>query len=194
MVNDLLKFLDLMHELQLVKRAVLARAEDRYENDLEHSYLLAMLAWYVSRKGFPELNVDRILRYALAHDVVEAYAGDTPLYSGNREEQRERETKARQKLRETFPEFPELHQAIDEYEARENREAKFVFALDKLLPVLINYQDGGRNWKPHGITLETLILRKAGDISVSPEVQPLFDGILECLRAQESSLFGGKGS
>lgn len=188
-MRELLKFLDLLHQLQLVKRAVLARAENRYENDLEHSYQLAMTGWYIVAKESLDLNVVRIIQYALVHDVVEAYAGDTPTYSGNREEQARRESRALAKLREKFPEFRELHQATEEYEKRDSRESKFVYALDKLLPILINYQDGGRNWKSNGITLAMLLKHKTKDISLSPEVQKYYDQIVERLRESERDLF-----
>ena len=49
------------------------------ENDTEHSYNLAMTAWYLA-KWFPELNRDLLIRYALVHDLVEVHAGDTYIW------------------------------------------------------------------------------------------------------------------
>lgn len=188
-MEALLKFLDLIHQLQLVRRAVLARGEERHENDLEHSYQLAMVGWYLVTSERIALDADRVIRYALAHDVVEAYAGDTPTYGGDRDEQARREAKAVAKLRREFPEFRELHEAIEGYERRDDPESMFVFALDKLLPVLNNYLDGGRNWKPNGITLAMLEDHKAGRIAISPEVKKYYDEILKKLRDAEGELF-----
>ncbi|OHA08938.1 MAG: hypothetical protein A3A44_00045 [Candidatus Sungbacteria bacterium RIFCSPLOWO2_01_FULL_60_25] len=188
-MESLLKFLDLIHSLQLVRRAVLARGEDRHENDLEHSYQLAMAGRYVATSERLTLDRDRILRYALAHDVVETYAGDTPTYGGNHQEQARREADAIARIRQEFPEFDELHEAIDGYERREDPESKFVFALDKLLPVLNNYLDGGRNWKSNGITLAMLMDHKAGRISTSPEIKKHYDAVLEKIRESERELF-----
>ncbi|MDB5265050.1 MAG: metal dependent phosphohydrolase, putative hydrolase of superfamily [Parcubacteria group bacterium] len=184
--------MSLLLDFQKIRRAYHANGEERNENDVEHSYKLAMLAWYVASAGNTKLNMDLILRYALAHDLVEVHAGDTYIYSKDTEHlasKIEREEAAAQKLKEDFPEFPELHKCIQAYERREDKESRFVYALDKVLPVLDIYLDNGRSWKRDMVTLQMLIENKTSKVALSPEVEPYFTELLEILRSKEGSLF-----
>ncbi|PSO45478.1 MAG: hypothetical protein BRC25_02215 [Parcubacteria group bacterium SW_6_46_9] len=80
-LNDIFAFDDMLHKLHLVKRSELARGKDRRENDWEHGYQMAMLCWYLADSSEElNLNLKKVIAYALAHDVVEVYAGDTPFH------------------------------------------------------------------------------------------------------------------
>lgn len=179
---SLLKFVELTNEFQQVKRAVLVRHEDRQENDLEHSGQLALIALYVCDTAKLPLNRGLVLEYALVHDLVEAYAGDTHFYdAAGRVDKKAREETARLKLQEKFPEFPRLHELIIAYEERHDEESKFVYALDKLLPILNIYLDNGRTWQVDGISFDALATHKAAPISVSPDIKAYYDQLLEIL-------------
>ncbi|MBL8032021.1 MAG: HD domain-containing protein, partial [Candidatus Doudnabacteria bacterium] len=85
----------------------------RQETDVEHSYNLAMTAWFIA-PHFPKLDHDLVIRYALVHDLVEVHAGDTYVY-GSREElasKHDREAAAASKLAAEWSDFPELHELI----------------------------------------------------------------------------------
>ncbi len=188
-MDRLLHFFELLHQFQQVKRATLVRGEDRKENDFEHSYQLAMVAWYLVNSEKLPFNLERVIQYALVHDLVEVYADDTPTYGADLEEKAKREQAAAIQLQQKLPDFRDLHSLIHNYENQTDAESKFVYALDKLLPILNNYLDGGRNWKENGITLEMLIAHKTERIAISPYIKKYYDVLLEKLRASQSSLF-----
>ncbi|PIP73288.1 MAG: phosphohydrolase [Candidatus Lloydbacteria bacterium CG22_combo_CG10-13_8_21_14_all_47_15] len=187
----LLRFSGLMNDFRRVTRVVHANGEDRWENDVEHSYQLAMLAWYLCEAGDLPLDSDIVLKYALVHDLVEVYAGDTYIYSDPEELQSkpERERIAAARLKEELPEFGELHRLIEEYEERHNEESRFVYALDKLHPVLNIYLNDGRTWKEKNITFDMMLAQKRDKIAMSPEVAVYFDAILEILEKEGERVF-----
>ncbi len=96
----------------------------------------------------------------------------------------ERERAAIDKLVEEWPDFPELATAIHEYEARQSNEAKFVYALDKLMPVVLNYLNQGRTWQHEGITFERLVAEKEAKIRLSPEAFPYYQQLIATLQVR----------
>src|SRR5664279_4569498 len=75
-LDDMMQFSQLMLRLQDVVRAIHVPGRDVKENDVEHSYHLAMMGWYLNVSGELGYDTDSIVRYALIHDLAEAYAGD----------------------------------------------------------------------------------------------------------------------
>ena len=192
-LKSLLSFALILGELQMVERVIRVRGGDRWENDVEHSYSLAMLAWYILDTKKLPLDRDRVFRYALAHDLVEVYAGDTYLYSEDEEllaSKPERERLAAERLLAEFPEVPEMHEAIRGYVKKEDAESRFVYALDKIEPMIKIYLDGGRTWKEKEITLEMAYKSKKDKVALSPEIQSYFDELMTLLRKEEKELFG----
>lgn len=193
MIEKLLQFTKLLDEFRAVERVLRVTGQDRYENDTEHSYNLAMLAWYIVSSTKTNLDTDKVIRYALVHDFLEVYAGDTYIYSedaAHLASKHEREAAAIVKLRETLSEFPELHDTIDTYEARGDAESRFVYALDKIEPVLHMYLDGGRTWKEAGIGFDRVYESKKDKVSLSPEIKPYFEELMALLKLKEKELFG----
>lgn len=193
-MEDLLKFVELTQEFKAVRRKVLLAKEGREENDAEHSFQLALLAWYIISSKKLELDANICMRYALVHDLPETYAGDTPSevhkkYSEARSKKHEREERAMQKLMYEFPEFPDMHDLIRAYELKEDEESKFVYALDKILPLMNIYLDKGHSWKIHGITMEDIINDKAKKVEASPEIKKYYDLIMELLKSNQAELF-----
>lgn len=193
MLEKIIQFTKLLDEFRAVERVLRVTGQDRWENDTEHSYNLAMLAWYIVSSTKTELDQNKVIRYALVHDFLEVYAGDTYIYSEDKahlESKHEREAAAIVKLRETLAEFPDLHDTIDAYEARQDAESRFVYALDKIEPVLHMYLDGGRTWKEAKIGLERVYESKKDKVTLSPEIKPYFDELMELLKSKETELFG----
>ena len=152
------------------------------ENDTEHSYNLAMSAWYLAQ-WFPELNKDRIIQYALVHDLVEGHAGDTYIYGTEAElaSKEKREADALQQLEKDWTDFGEMSQTIRSYEQRGDAESKFVYALDKIMPIMLIYINDGYTWKKEGVTVDMLHKAKIGKVSLSPEILPYFNELHELL-------------
>jgi hypothetical protein len=74
-------------------------------------------------------------------------------------------------------------QAIKEYKSRKSPEAKFVYALDKLIPAMMNYLGDGHVWKEHGISLDMVMAEKNKKIPVSPEINDYLAQLFELLKA-----------
>lgn len=182
-IDHLIDFLKLTHRFRMVTRRLDLVGEDRKENDAEHSYEVAIVAWYlVSRENLP-LDKDLVIKYALVHDFAEAYAGDTWFFRDEKESRKkeEREQESRARLLAEFPDFPDLHELLQRYEEKADPESRFVYALDKLLPVVNNYLGEGKNWKRDDITYENVWNGKLDKIAISPEIQPYFAEIMAIL-------------
>ena len=192
---DLQKLLHFVRFSQLfreVERKVLIKKSQRPEGDAEHSFQLALVAWYLIDSNKLHLNTDRVIKYALVHDLVETYAGDTPMNSKDKEyleSKAEREKAAEIKIQKEFPEFPELIQSLHDYEKRKDNESKFVYALDKLLPPLNIYLEDGYSWKMNDVSLDLIITSKKEKIIISLEIKNYFDQLVELLKKDENRLF-----
>lgn len=152
------------------------------ENDTEHSYNLAMTAWYLCQ-WFPELDSNLVIKYALAHDLVEIHAGDT-FFAGTEEElssKAEREEKALQTLRADWPDFAEMTESAADYEKKDSPEACFVYALDKVMPIMLVYIHNGYSWRHNEVTAQMLQEYKADKIALSPQIKPFFDQLYRLL-------------
>lgn len=189
-------FLNLLHQFQAVERVVPVLGTDRRENDVEHSYSLAMLAWYLSDTIAPTLNKELVIKYALVHDLVEVYAGDTYAHTTDealRASKHQREEDARKKLSAVFPDFSELHDLIEHYEQRSDAESKYVYALDKFIPMLTMYTYSKERaegwWKQHNVTFEQICTYKDPKIATSPEVDALWKELRAILKQEKDLLF-----
>lgn len=186
-LSKLQSFIKLITDFGKVQRVIYFPGTDRQENDQEHSYSLAMTAWYLAESNKLPLDIEKVLKYALVHDLVEVFAGDTYIYgdAAHLASKVEREEKAAKQLLAEHPEFQELHDCIAAYMRHAEPESKFVYALDKILPVLLIYADGGRTWKEENITLEMLISHKADKVAVSPEIETYFNELIGLLRGEK---------
>lgn len=189
-LDRVLKFQELLHAFALVERAARVRGRELRENDAEHSFSLSMLTWFVIDAFELPLNKELAVRYALIHDLVEVYAGDTPfLDAEGRKTKQEREENARLRIATEFPDFPSLHETIDAYERQEDSESKFVKALDKVDPVLTNFAEGGRLWKEMNAPYETLINSKREKVAAVEEVKELLEEIVAKIEPRKSDYF-----
>lgn len=172
----------MLHEFQAIERIVDVPGRDTSENDVEHSYHLAMASWYLA-DSFPELDKDKIIRYALVHDLVEVHAGDTFAYGTIDElaSKESREAAALTQLQKDWKDFSDLGNTIEVYEKKEDQEALFVYALDKIMPIIVILAAEGKTWKDRGITLEQLRISKTPKVALSPQVLPYLNELLEIL-------------
>lgn len=172
----------LLHKFQSVERIAYAPDLVRKENDVEHSYFLTMFCWYLCDSLQLPYAKEKVLAYALAHDLVETYAGDTYIWDPEAQKtKREREEKARARIENEFPEFVSLHTTIQSYEKQGDPAAVFVRAVDKLLPVLTNYIQNGHAWRVMKVAHEDLYSNKRGRIGEQKEVREMLEQIITIL-------------
>jgi len=191
-LDGVLNFLKLTHEAHRVERVARIPGQNRYGNMVEHSWSLAMLAWYLIDTQKLPLNKDLVLRYALCHDLVESYAGDTFIFDKKaREDKGEREQQAREKIAADHPEFTDLIKTMEAYELRKDAESKFLYALDKMIDPLDTYLENGLLWKELNITLEMETDYKDAKVCSHPEIyEMLYKPLWKLLEEREEELFG----
>ena len=126
----------------------------RKENDAEHSWHIALMAYLLQEHAEEPVDVPRVMLMVLIHDLVEVDAGDTYAYdSEGAKTKREREVRAAERIFGLLPEdqgryFRELW---DEFEAYESADAKYAHLLDNFQPLLLNDASGGRSWSEHDV-------------------------------------------
>ena len=179
--KEIIKFTELLIAFQRTERSVMVPGTDRFENDAEHSYLLATLGWYLIDTLGLDLDKKKVFEAALSHDLVEVYAQDTPAFSHDekiKSSKTEREQDARKKIIAEFPKFTGLHDAMEKYEKRSDKENSFVYALDKLAPILCGFCQDGRDWKRQNISFEQVFEYKRDKIMANEHVYRLFEEIM----------------
>lgn len=134
-----------------------------YENDAEHSWHLAMMVLVLGEHANEShLDLLKVLKLVLIHDLVEIDAGDTYAYDDQaRATKKEREQAAAGRLFSILPEDQgsELQALWLEYEQQESPESRFASSLDKLQPLLFNYTNGGELWRANHITSDQVTNR-----------------------------------
>lgn len=168
-----------------VKRAVPLADASVAENDVEHSYGLAMTCWYLHDKIAPKLDISKILRYALAHDIVELHAGDTyPWDEAAVATKYEREKAALRQIEKDWHDFPMVVEFAEGYADKVDEEARFVYAIDKLLPVMMIELANAKNiW---GKKQLTLAMERENKVTIlkSDSVAPYYEKLLDWLDAR----------
>ncbi|MES2931448.1 MAG: HD domain-containing protein [Patescibacteria group bacterium] len=132
------------------------------ESDTDHTVMLGLVACAFAERFAPELDRGKIAQFALVHDFVEVYAGDTPtaniLSDADYTSKEEREAEALLRLRSEFDaELPWLGETIDAYERRDTPEARFIKVIDKALPKITNMLNKGATFLKRGHDKESTV-------------------------------------
>ncbi len=122
------------------------------ESDTDHTIMLGLCACAIASSYAPHLDLGKVAQFALIHDLVEAYAGDTPTLTISDEGMKKKdkvEHEALLRITSEFEEvFPWIHNTIQEYESLDTEEAKFIKTLDKCMPKITHVLNGGTALKP----------------------------------------------
>jgi putative hydrolase of HD superfamily len=157
-------------KLKKVNRRTTLLDRSRQENSAEHSWHIALLVLILSEYAENQnLNLLRVIKLLLIHDLVEIDAGDTYCYDEiGGQDQKRRETQAADRIFNILPtdQADSFRSLWDEYEARETPESRFAHALDRVQPFLHNYFTRGHTWQKYGIQKKQVVRR----------MQPVNDG------------------
>ena len=138
----------------IIRRTYLVN-DPRHENSAEHSWHLAMMAIILVEHSNESLDILKVLKLLLVHDIVEIDAGDTYCYDiTENQNKHERERAAAERIFGILPkdQSDEVWALWNEFEGRLTPEAKFAAGLDRVMPILHNFSTEGRAWVEHGIT------------------------------------------
>lgn len=143
-----------VEKLKQVFRQTLLPGDRRRENDAEHSWHLSLMAVLLVEYAAADVDLLKVLKMLLIHDVVEIDAGDTFVYDvAANEDKAQREQRAADRLFGLLPtDQASAYRALwDEFEQRQSAEAHYAAALDRLQPLLLNFYSDGAAWHRHGI-------------------------------------------
>lgn len=175
MENELERKLAFLKEIDALKNVVRASPivdQSRRENTAEHSWHLTMYAWVLAPLAPSTVDIDRVIKMLMIHDIVEIDAGDTPIHGGDGlNEQAELEEKAAERLYGLLPEKQglELRSLWNEFEAAETDDAKFAKALDRLQPLMQNIHTGGGTWTQSNVSEQQVCERYGAAIKGGSE-------------------------
>ncbi len=141
--------------LKQVYRQTYLMDSSRKENSAEHSWHFALLAMVLAEYANEPMDVLKVVKMALIHDIVEIDAGDVFIY--DRESIAHHEESERNAAERLFGILPpdqkaEYRALWEEFEARRTPEARFAAALDRVQPLLHNYYTQGKSWREHGVS------------------------------------------
>jgi putative hydrolase of HD superfamily len=135
----------------------------RNENDAEHAWHMAIMAYLLREYSNEGIDITRVMLMCLIHDIVEIDAGDTYAYDEeNLKTQKEREDKAKERIFSILPEEQkrELIALFDEFEAYETPESRFAHTMDNLQPLLLNDSNNGGDWRAHNVSAKQVYSRQ----------------------------------
>lgn len=169
-LGEQIRFLAEADRLKTILRASLLAADGRRENDAEHSWHLALMVILLAEYADEPIDVGHAMKLVVVHDLVEIYAGDSPVFvPGAADDQQERELAAAERLFGLLPEdqAAAMRALWDEFESAVTAEARFCKAMDRLRPMLLNWLNGGGTWEMPGATEALVRAREAGVVAGS---------------------------
>ncbi len=153
----------------------------RNENDAEHAWHMAIMAYLLKEYSNESVDISRVMIMCLIHDIVEIDAGDTYAYdSEGLITQKAREDAAKERIFSLLPEDQkaELIALFDEFEDNKTAEAKFAHAMDNLQPLMLNNSNDGADWSEHGVTKDQVYGRQSKTREGSEKLFELTDRII----------------
>jgi putative hydrolase of HD superfamily len=177
-----LRFLLEIDRLKGVLRQTRVLDGARQENSAEHSWHLALCGVTLAEHAPPGMDLGRVLRMVLVHDVVEIDAGDAFCYDpAANVGKEEREQRAAERIFGLLPDdqAAELHALWQEFEAGQTPDARFAVALDRLQPLLLNFAHQGGSWRANAITHDRVLVRMSPIQDGAPGVWPFVVRLLD---------------
>jgi putative hydrolase of HD superfamily len=150
--------------LKDIVRQTLNVHSSRQENDAEHSWALCLFVMTLAEHSDTPIDVLRVMKMLLIHDVVEIDAGDTFAYDTHRlADQHEREAAGATRIFGLLPDdqAAEFRALWDEFEARQTPDARFAHAIDRCQAMLLNCLSRGLTWSRHKVTVDQVRARNA---------------------------------
>ena len=147
-------FIKEIDKIKYIQRKTKLFNSDRKENDAEHSWHLAMMAIVLSEHANKDIDLLKVLKMVLIHDIVEIDTGDTFLYSTTKDHNNtDEELIAAKRIFGILPkeQADELIAIWEEFEAGETDEAKFAKGMDRFEPLLQNASNSGGTWVEYDV-------------------------------------------
>ena len=183
-------FLNEADKLKSVTRGTLLCDASRAENSAEHSWHLTLYALVLADQAGPDVDITRVIKMLILHDLVEIDAGDNPIFgSYDTADMEAQEQLAADRIFGLLPNDlrDELRATWEEFEANETPTARFAKSLDRFQPPMQNLAAGGGSWVEYNVT-EAQFVEKVGS-----KIQTGAPGLWEFARARVSAWFAARG-
>jgi putative hydrolases of HD superfamily len=179
-IAGVLKFIVEIDKLKAVLRKTKPVGLDRYENSAEHSWHVCLSALMLKEYANDAIDIDRVIRMLLIHDLGEIDAGDTIFYEAETPAVQEKEAAGLRRVLNILPESDATQYITlwEEFEEAKSPDAVFAKAIDRFAPILHNLHGGGHSWKKNGIKKEQVFALKSRIVGGS---QDLWDALEEML-------------
>lgn len=177
-----MEFIVELDKMKSILRQTSLINEDRREDDAQHSWHISVMAMVLSEYSNEKIDVCKVIKMLLTHDLVEIFAGDTFCYDkeGNNDK-RERELIAAEKIFGMLEEDKgkELRALWDEFEEMKTPESLFAASMDRLQPMLNNYHNNGGTWGKFNVAKEDIYKRIAPLKKSSDEIWSFAEKMIE---------------
>jgi putative hydrolase of HD superfamily len=169
-----IEFIVEIDRLKQVMRETIITDKSRQENSAEHSWHTALMAIILLEYAEnPQIDVLRVVKMLLIHDLVEIDAGDTFCYNEHAcEDQHERELQAAIRIFNLLPkdQARQLWALWEEFEGGQTVNSRFANALDRLQPLINNYYTQGEAWQKHKVKKDQIVARNCMIEDGAPEL------------------------
>lgn len=182
-------FLNEADKLKSVTRGTLLCDASRAENSAEHSWHLTLYALVLADQAGPDVDITRVIKMLILHDLVEIDAGDNPIFgSYDTADMEAQEQLAADRIFGLLPNDLRdgLRATWEEFEANETPTARFAKSLDRFQPPMQNLAAGGGSWVEYNVT-EAQFVEKVGS-----KIQTGAPGLWEFARARVSAWFAAR--
>lgn len=155
-IEEVLNFIVEIEKLKTVQRKTRPVGLNRYENSAEHSWHVCISALMLKEYSNEPVDIDRVIRMLLIHDLGEIDAGDTIVYSADSKAVKTQEEAGLKRILGFLPEekYEEYVTLWKEFEAGETPDAVFAKSIDRVPPLLHNIYGDGHSWKDNNISKE----------------------------------------
>lgn len=185
-IKKQMNFIIEVDKLKNIFRQTYISDGSRRENDSEHSWHLALMAIVLAEHSNNVIDIIKVLKMVIIHDIVEIDAGDTFAYDKRGHiDKYERESAAANRIFGILPEDQKNEMILlwKEFEDRQTNEAKFAAALDRIHPILLNYLSGGKTWMKYNISRMQVEERnghtKEGSVNIWDYILKILDESVE---------------
>ncbi|KAF2332627.1 HD domain-containing protein [Flavobacterium daemonense] len=161
---DQIAFIKEIDKVKYIQRKTKLFNSDRCENDAEHSWHLALMAIVLAEHSNELIDVLKVVKMVLIHDIVEIDAGDVFLYDTTKNhDNTDEERLAANRIFGLLPkkQTEDFIAIWEEFEAGETAEAKFARSMDRLEPLLQNTSNNGGTWKEFGVKYDKVYQKKS---------------------------------
>ncbi|MCI5111141.1 MAG: HD domain-containing protein [Marivita sp.] len=188
-LDQQMAFLTEVDRLKSVLRATTLCDGSRYENSAEHSWRIALYALVLAEHSETSLDINKVIRMLLLHDLVEIDAGDAPVFGDHDADAMAlREAAAADRIFGLLPadQASAFRALWDEFEANESPEAQFAKSIDRMQPPMQNLASGGGSWIDYSVTHDMFEAR------IGPKIATGAPKIWAWLQPKVAAFFAGR--